>query len=167
MRDGPPAGTPGLTRPIAGPSGSCSGPVGGAALTWMAWDLVRQPCSRMAVRVINRQPFGGGVVVEVPVGRDQRQRAVFGRQALPLDFASGGELDGVVAQVCAVGQPRGVVEQGGCDGDDGVPPGEMLAEATNQRRCLAGGKCPALAAAGDGGRLGERGLRPGKGVCPP
>jgi hypothetical protein len=51
-----------------------------------------------------------------------------------------------------IGQPHGVVEQGGRDLDDGVATGEMLAEAVEDRRRPGGGERRAFPAAGDGGR---------------
>ena len=105
----------------------------------------------MRARVVHGQPFGQGGVVEGLIGRNQRHRGETSVLALPADFEGGGELDGVVgAQAMRIGQPHGLVEQGGREVDEGVAPGKMAAEAVEDRRGLGGGERLAFAAAGDG-----------------
>ena len=53
-------------------------------------------------RIVHRQPFGGGGVIEGLVGGDQRYRGEAGGVVLLADFKGGGELHGVVgAKACA------------------------------------------------------------------
>ena len=50
----------------------------------------------MAVRIIDREAFDGGGVIEGLVGGDERDRGETGIPLLAVDLEGGGELDGVV-----------------------------------------------------------------------
>ena len=106
--------------------------------------------SGMTVRVIDRQAFGGGGVVEGLIGRDQGDGAGAFLPMVAADFERHGELHCVVgAQRVRSPQALGLLQQGGRHSDDGISPGDMLLEAAEDRRRFGGGDRLALAAAGD------------------
>src|SRR5436305_2012053 len=88
--------------------------------------------------VIFAEPFGQGVVVEGLVGGNQRNGAGAARLMEAVDFKSYGELDGIVGAKRVLNpQPRGIVQQGSRYLGDVIPPGEVLAEAVEDRRCAS------------------------------
>ena len=119
----------------------------------MVWedrdDVAGACCSGMAVRVFDRQPFGGGGGVEGAVGGDEHERAEAVGGPIPVDVEGGGELHGVVgAEPVRVRQPHGVVHQGGRDLRGEVATGQVLAEPREDR----GGLAPPRASRPGGGR---------------
>ncbi len=70
-----------------------------------------------------------------------------------VDFQSHGELYGIVgAERVLHAQPCGIVQQDGCYLGDVIPPGEVLAEAVEDRRGSTRRKASSFSAAGDGAR---------------
>ena len=123
----------------------------------------------MGVGVFDCQPFGACRGIEVTVGRNQHERAGTSRLTEAVDFKSYGELHRIVgAKRMFDPQPHGIVQQGGRHLGDGIPPGEVLAKAVENRRCALRRDGSSFVTARDGSRdlrrrirLSPANLRPG------
>src|SRR5690242_18935740 len=114
---------------------------------------MRWPWSRMAVRVIDRQPFGEGGVVEGLVGGDERDRSQVCRLLEMVDMKGNRQLHGVIGpEPVLASDPHGVGDQGGGKLDDAIALDEMAAEMAVDRGGLRGDADLCTPAAGDNGR---------------
>ena len=85
---------------------------------------------RMRIGIVHGQPFGRGGAVESLIGGNQRDGAGDSRLMEAVDFKSHGKLHSIVGAKRVLNpQPHGVVQQGGRHLGDGIPSGEVLAEA--------------------------------------
>ena len=107
----------------------------------------------MRMRIVHGQPFGQGSVVEGLVGGNQGNGAGAACLMEAVDFESHGELHGVVgAKRMLHPQTCGIIQKGGRELGDGIPPGEVLAETVEDRRGSPRRNGVSFAAAGDGAR---------------
>jgi hypothetical protein len=107
----------------------------------------------MAIRVIDRQPFGGSGVVEGPVGGDEGHRSQASLSLETVNVEGNRQLHGVVGpEPVPAGGQHGIGEQGGSELDDAVALGQMAAEMAEDCGGLGGGAIARPPAARDAGK---------------
>ena len=99
----------------------------------------------MGIRILNSQPLRDRGVIEGLVGRNQGDGGGAFLPMVAAGFDRHGELHGIVGSQCvSSAQALGLLQHGGRDPNDCIPPGKMLIEAAEDRRRLGGGDRLAL-----------------------